>query len=81
MDAIYKAIISGEGCTPIFAILILIIIGLAAYSIRLWKKVDQWENDFKDISEKYYLTTTKTATTLEHIKELIVSIQNEFFRR
>ena len=81
MSSIYKAILSGEGCTPVFALLLLIIIGLGVYIIRLWKDNDAWKRDYKDISEKYHVNATRTSAMLEHIKEVLNSIQHEMFRR
>lgn len=81
MNAVINAIVSGSGCSAIISVLILIILGISFFIRRLWAKIDQWEADYKDIAEKYNQNLGTVQNNLENFKELLHTIQNEFFRK
>lgn len=81
MNTLINAIVSGGGCSAIISVLLLIIFGMALFIRRLWKKIDEWEKEYKDIAEKYNQNLGSIQNNLENFKELLHTIQNEFFRK
>ena len=81
MNTLIETIISGGGCSAIISVLLLIIFGMYLLIHRLWKKIDEWEKEYKDIAEKYNQNLGQVQNNLENFKELLHTIQNEFFRK
>lgn len=81
MNTLINAIIAGKGCSAIIAALFLIIFGLVFFIKRLWGKLDQWENDYKDIAEKYNKHLGTIESNMSHLKDFLSTIHDEVFRK